>query len=99
MGLLPLLPSGPDGVHNLHVAQGPAIFKNGQIDGLFHHFTLGYGGERGIRTLGASFSQHTRFPVVLLQPLGHLSYVLYVLYVLYHRGKRLCNRRKDGSAG
>src|SRR5437870_2562510 len=29
------------------------------------------GGERGIRTLGTS--RHTRFPVVPLRPLGHLS--------------------------
>src|SRR6267142_4057455 len=29
------------------------------------------GGERGIRTLGTL--RHTRFPIVLLRPLGHLS--------------------------
>ncbi len=31
------------------------------------------GGERGIRTLGPVFRRNTRFPVVPLQPLGHLS--------------------------
>ena len=31
-----------------------------------------YGGERGIRTLGTLLT-YTRFPGVLLQPLGHLS--------------------------
>ena len=30
-----------------------------------------HGGERGIRTPGAV--KHTRFPIVLLRPLGHLS--------------------------
>ncbi len=32
------------------------------------------GGERGIRTLGTSLT-HTRFPIVLLRPLGHLSII------------------------
>jgi hypothetical protein len=31
------------------------------------------GGERGIRTLGPDFSRNTRFPIVPLRPLGHLS--------------------------
>src|SRR3989344_3376045 len=34
-----------------------------------------YGGEGGIRTLGA-FLTHTHFPGVLLKPLGHLSVTL-----------------------
>ena len=34
------------------------------------------GGERGIRTPGTPLWAYTRFPVVLLQPLGHLSAVL-----------------------
>ncbi len=35
-----------------------------------------YGGERGIRTLGALL-MHTRFPGVHLQPLGHLSWICF----------------------
>ncbi len=35
---------------------------------------LTYGGEGGIRTLGRAFRPYTRFPVVPLQPLGHLSF-------------------------
>ena len=31
-GLLPLLPSGPDGVHSFHVAQGPALFNSASRD-------------------------------------------------------------------
>jgi hypothetical protein len=56
--LLPLLPSGPDGVCNppLHRARLSVL-----------------GGERGIRTPGTPLGAYTRFPVVLLQPLGHLS--------------------------
>ena len=56
--LLPLLPSGPDGVRNppLHRARLSVL-----------------GGERGIRTPGTPLGAYTRFPVVLLQPLGHLS--------------------------
>ena len=33
------------------------------------------GGERGIRTLG-TLVMYTRFPSVLLKPLGHLSYLI-----------------------
>ena len=57
---LPLLPPGPGGVCEPIVAQGPAI-------------KAGYntGGEGGIRTHGTL--PHTRFPSVLLRPLGHLS--------------------------
>ena len=65
-GPLPLLPSGPGGVHGLPLREarlssppaGGATNKNG--------------GERGIRTLGTLLT-YTRFPGVLLQPLGHLS--------------------------
>jgi len=35
------------------------------------HFLTG--GERGIRTPGTPLRAYTRFPVVLLKPLGHLS--------------------------
>ncbi len=61
--LLPLLPSGPDGVHNppFHGARPPTLRCQK------------YGGERGIRTPGTPLRAYTRFPVVLLQPLGHLS--------------------------
>ena len=34
------------------------------------------GGERGIRTPGTPLWAYTRFPVVPLQPLGHLSYFM-----------------------
>src|SRR5215813_12327056 len=57
-GRLPLLPSGSGGVHRLHVAQS-------------HKSSTVFSGERGIRTLGTS--RYTRFPIVPLRPLGHLS--------------------------
>lgn len=41
---------------------------------------LGYGGERGIRTLEAL--RLTRFPGELLQPLGHLTKLFYRPFVL-----------------
>ena len=40
------------------------------------------GGERGIWTLGTRFSTYTRFPIVLLQPLGHLSGCFVIPYFL-----------------
>ena len=44
-----------------------------------------YGGERGIRTLGTLLT-YTRFPGVLLQPLGHLSvrrrYIIYAVGIV-----------------
>lgn len=39
---------------------------------LQQHFCTEPGGERGIRTLGTLLT-YTRFPGVLLKPLGHLS--------------------------
>ena len=42
---LPLLPSGPDGVCNLHVAQGPATLKSLSYA---HDKSESNGGERGI---------------------------------------------------
>ncbi len=66
---LPLLPSRPGGVHGLR-SEGPD-----------HHFISRQqsyrgrrcwdGGESGIRTHGRL--PYTRFPVVHLRPLGHLS--------------------------
>ncbi len=64
---LPLLPSGPGGVHSCHVTR----------DHKSHHavwFQAGCGG-RGIRTLGTF--QYTRFPIVHLRPLGHPSNGVY----------------------
>ena len=60
---LPLLPPGSDGVHDRtsHTPDYHFVNDNSRIT----H------GERGIRTLGAV--THTRFPVVHLRPLGHLS--------------------------
>ena len=77
--LLPLLPSGPDGVHNLPLrgTQLSVVPANRQRDSIddrqdrYPDVEL-YGGERGIRTLGTLLT-YTRFPGVLLQPLGHLS--------------------------
>src|SRR5512133_2831551 len=67
-GPLPLLPSGPGGVHGLPLRRArlssPPASKRTD--------TINYGGERGIRTLGTLLT-YTRFPGVLLQPLGHLS--------------------------
>ena len=60
---LPLLPSGPGGVHGPTLA-GPhrgAPWAGAPI-----------GGEEGIRTPGTF--RYTRFPVVHLRPLGHLSW-------------------------
>ena len=39
-----------------------------------------FGGENRIRTCGTL--PHTRFPSVLLQPLGHLSVLLFILPAL-----------------
>ena len=61
---LPLLPSGPGGVRQLCVAQSQMIVIRTEK-------RSEHGGERGIRTLGTF--RHTRFPIVLLRPLGHLS--------------------------
>src|SRR5690625_1044095 len=43
-----------------------------RLAGVVLAFPPGYGGEGGIRTLDAG-NPHTRFPGVLLKPLGHLS--------------------------
>src|SRR5215471_17161887 len=67
-GRLPLLPSGPGGVHRLHVAQS---HKSSTVWNGRHVPATLIGGERGIRTLGTS--RYTRFPIVPLRPLGHLS--------------------------
>ena len=60
--MLPLLPSGPDGVNTVSVAQDLAII----------HGDKPAGGESGIRTHGTV--KYTRFPIVPLRPLGHLSW-------------------------
>ena len=57
LGSLPLLPSGPGGVHEHCVAQS--------------HKLACFSGERGIRTLGTL--RYTRFPIVPDRPLRHLS--------------------------
>ena len=76
--LLPLLPSGPDGVHNF-ASRGdryrPPLYRY-----KLYIFTLretsrslfDFGGERGIRTLDTLLT-YTHFPGVRLKPLGHLS--------------------------
>jgi hypothetical protein len=43
------------------------------------HFLTG--GERGIRTPGTPLWAYTRFPVVLLKPLGHLSSLGCVIWI------------------
>ena len=49
-----------------------------------------YGGERGIRTPGTPLRAYTRFPVVLLQPLGHLSiFLLRALRPYYTMAERV----------
>src|SRR3954469_16991183 len=60
---LPLLPSGPGGVHRCHVTRDHKTFAS--------RSGLGGSGGRGIRTLGTF--QYTRFPIVHLRPLGHPS--------------------------
>ena len=78
--LLPLLPSGPDGVRNTILRGGPANYQ----------INLSFSGEGGIRTLGRE--TYTRFPSVRLKPLGHLSYTLFFMkekcyYYLYPLAK------------
>ncbi len=58
---LPLLPSGPGGVRGISLRR-TRLSK----------WSLACGGEGGIRTHGALLT-HTRFPIVPLRPLGHLS--------------------------
>ena len=98
--LLPLLPSGPDGVHNLplrgtQLSVVPANRQRDSIDdrqGRYPDFEF-YGGERGIRTLGTLLT-YTRFPGVLLQPLGHLS-----VKRKYSISTRLCKGIYGGEIG
>src|SRR4051812_26689419 len=66
---LPLLPSGPGGVQQRDVAQSHIGPTN--CDWTLAQVSWCRGGERGIRTLGTF--RYTRFPIVLLRPLGHLS--------------------------
>ncbi len=63
---LPLLPSGPGGVHRRHVTR-----DHNFVTVVLPFDTGDFRGERGIRTLGTL--RYTRFPVVHLRPLGHLS--------------------------
>jgi hypothetical protein len=59
------------------VAEPLPLPKSGKVlipHSNYLHFN-GHGGERGIRTLGPDFSRNTRFPVVPLRPLGHLSVI------------------------
>ncbi len=74
--LLPLLPSGPGGVHFRYSRRNPAIndglgLSSRWFGPAVRFVKPGHGGEGGIRTRGGF--RHTRFPVVHLRPLGHLS--------------------------
>ena len=80
--LLPLLPSGPGGVYNpsLHGTRLSYLWrlwrtcKYSALKPLANKRPLTVtGGERGIRTPGTPLWVYTRFPVVPLRPLGHLS--------------------------
>ena len=72
---LPLLPSGPGGIHGLQ-SRGPG-----------HHaiWRTQCGGESGIRTHGTL--PHTRFPSEHLRPLGHPS--LFTLLLALQRAERV----------
>ena len=50
-----------------------------------------FGGERGIRTLDTGLP-YTRFPGVLLQPLGHLTVRRAILIDQAEFGKDFCNK-------
>jgi hypothetical protein len=69
---LPLLPSGPDGVHEGTVARGMRAPSGGGHAGCDVEliFTT-RGGEGGIRTRGRL--PYTAFPMLHHRPLGHLS--------------------------
>ncbi len=64
---LPLLPPGPDGVGGrpLRRTRLSLLSAKTRMKGRIN------GGEGGIRTLGTL--RYTRFPIVHLRPLGHLS--------------------------
>jgi hypothetical protein len=69
---LPLLPSGPDGVHEGTVARGMRAPGPGAVTraATSSSFTT-RGGEGGIRTRGRL--PYTAFPMLHHRPLGHLS--------------------------
>src|SRR5512145_2437491 len=70
LGPLPLLPSGPDGVRGRPL-RGTRLSLLSAIGAGLVEGKNEAGGEGGIRTLGTL--RYTRFPVVHLRPLGHLS--------------------------
>ena len=72
-GLLPLLPSGSDGVHKAKLRKAQQNYQ------FFAGLASSSGGEGGIRTLGRV--NYTRFPSVRLKPLGHLSESLFIFSV------------------
>ena len=88
-GLLPLLPSGPDGVHNLHVAQGPAIPKNGGVSAVLYFVMAEREGfEPSEPVLASSHDfQSCSFSRSDISPRR---------LVLYHSEQRLCNLREGG---
>ena len=78
-GPLPLLPSGPGGVHSLPLRRARLSLPSARGARQLQIRSLPEvgrgrnknGGEGEIRTLGTL--PYTRFPIVLLRPLGHLS--------------------------